>query len=64
MLLSMRPDLIDKIWLLALMGPVTHSEYIMTPFLRAQAKTESAQILLGNAGVGSVSFIRNCMVYV
>lgn len=42
--LAMRPEYIDKIWLLLLMGPVTHSEYIRTPFLTAQAKTGSAQV--------------------
>jgi pimeloyl-ACP methyl ester carboxylesterase len=52
MLLAMRPEYINKIWMLMLMGPVTHSEYIQTPFLKQQAKTESAQILLASAGVG------------
>jgi len=52
MLLAMRPEYIDKIWMLMLLGPVTHSEYIQTPFLRQQAATESAQIMLAQAGVG------------
>jgi pimeloyl-ACP methyl ester carboxylesterase len=52
MLLAMRPDYIDKLWLLMLLGPVTHSEYIQTPFLRQQAKIESAQVGGGDTGAG------------
>ncbi|GBF88601.1 lipase [Raphidocelis subcapitata] len=52
MLLAMRPDYIDKLWLFMLMGPVTHSEYIQAPFLRQQARTESAQVMLASAGIG------------
>jgi pimeloyl-ACP methyl ester carboxylesterase len=61
MLLAMRPEYIDKIWLLMLMGPVTHSEYIQTPYLRAQAKTDSAQVgALRAAAAGGVPPPRPC----
>lgn len=57
MLLATRPALAERVWLLALLGPVTHSEYISTPFLRAMANNDAAQVLLASAGVGQ--FIQN-----
>jgi len=44
MLLAMRPEYNEKIWLLTLLGPVTFAEEIRAPFLSWQAKTRSAQV--------------------
>lgn len=64
MLLAMRPQLIDKVWLLMLLGPVTHSEYIQAPYLRAQARTNSAQNLLAAGGAGGFmpNFVTSQMI--
>jgi pimeloyl-ACP methyl ester carboxylesterase len=53
MLLSERPEYNDKFWLIMMLGPVTYAQYIRAPFLKQQAKTESATVCdVARAGGG------------
>ena len=50
MLLSERPEYHEKIWLLALMGPVVGPEDVRAKLLRKQADTNSASVRAGGLG--------------
>ena len=59
MMLSWRAEYNDKLWLIALMGPVVHSEYIETPFLKQQAATGSS--LVGGAHELVCTLLHECV---
>lgn len=51
MLMSARPEYAQKIWLLMLLGAVTHAQFIQAPFLRQQMVTVSGSVY-AEAGIG------------
>jgi hypothetical protein len=57
MLLAAKPEYNKKIWLLMMLGAVTHVQYIAAPFLRQQVKTRSTQ-LFADMGVGEFAMNR------